>query len=258
MSYSQTPNKSRFIEVATAYHDAMTAFLDDVLGPDRIRSWLFSDEALSRNEKKYEKGMQALDQGRVARDIIDHADIPFLIRDNLHRFPDLDRAAVDRMFTISELWTNMIKHYEGRGDFVPEDTAEYATHCARVLRRCGLDDDADAVIGTSLRGTIEAPATPTNDLREQRERREWERARLSEKSPGEQTPWEQQRLAELEWQEEWDRRELVRRERKEIAQFGSDHDGLLQWFDAIPDRKERHEAALVLAELEAMSESLEE
>ena len=203
MSSSRTPNKSRFIEAATIYKDAMAAFIDGVLGSDLISSWLFSDEARSRNEKKYEKGMQALKQGKSIPDIIDFADIPFLIRENLHRFSSLNREDVNRMFAIHNLWTDMIKHYQGRGDFLPEDTAEYATHCARVLRRCGFDADADAIIGTSASEATEAPVASASDLRE---RREWERARLSEKSLDERTRWEQERLADFEWEAERERR----------------------------------------------------
>ena len=51
---------------------------------------------------------------------------------------------------------------------------------------------------------------------------------------------EQQRLADIEWEEEWERRELVRREREEIARFGDDIDGLRLWFDADEARHDRH------------------
>lgn len=240
MPSSRTPNKSRFLEAATIYRDAMVPFIDGVLGPDRIHEQLFNDEARKRNENKYDEGMRSLKQGAPVRNLIDHADIPYLIRDNLPRFSGLDSADVNRMHKIRLLWNRQIKHLNDFGDFAPEDAAEYATHCARVLRRCGLDADADAIIGTSSSEATEAPATSASDLREQRERREWDKARLAGKPSEDLTPWEQQRLAEIEWEEEWERRELVRSEREEIAGFGDDIDGLRSWFDADKARRGRH------------------
>ena len=238
MPASRTPNKSRFLEAATIYRDAMVPFIDGVLGPDRIHSHLFSDKARDLNRRKYDDGMRSLRQGKQVHELIDHADIPFLIEDNLRHFSGLDRADVSRMHEISLLWNDKIKHRDELGDFAPEDATEYATHCARVLRRCGFDADADAVIGTSSSEATEA--VTTSDLREQRERREWDKARLAEKSPDELTPWEQQRLGEIEWEEEWERRELMRSEREAIAAFGDDIDGLRGWFDADEARRDRH------------------
>lgn len=238
MPSSRTPNKSRFLEAATIYRDAMVPFIDGVLGSDRTRSHLFSDEARKRNEDKYNEGMRSLRQGTPVRNLIDQADIPFLIEDNLRHFSGLDRADVSRMHQIRLLWNDKIKHRDELGDFAPEDAAEYATHCARVLRRCGFDDDADAVIGTS--SSEAAEAVTASDLREQRERREWDKERLAGKSPEELTQWEQQRLNEIEWEEEWERRELVRSEREAIAAFGDDIGGLRIWFNADEARRDRH------------------
>ena len=240
MPSSRTPNKSRFLEAATIYRDAMVPFIDGVLGSDRIHEQLFNDEARKRNENKYDEGMRSLEQGTPVRNLIDHADIPYLIRDDLPRFSGLDSADVNRMHEIRLLWNRQIKHLNDFGDFAPEDAAEYATYCARVLRRCGLDADADAIIGTSSSEATEAPAASASDLREQRERREWDKARLAKKSPDELTQWEQERLADIAWQEEWERRELVRNEREEIARFGDDIDGLRSWFDADKARHDRH------------------
>ena len=53
------------------------------------------------------------------------------------------------------------------------------------------------------------------ELREKRERREWDKARLTSKPPEELAPWEQQRLTDIEWEEEWERREQQRLEREE-------------------------------------------
>ena len=261
MPSSRTPNKSRFLEAATIYRDAMVPFIDGVLGADRIQEQLFNDEARKRNEGKYEEGMRSLRQGTPARNLIDHADIPFLIRDDLPHFSGLDGADVNRMHEIRLLWNEKIKHLNDFGDFAPEDAAEYATHCARVLRRCGLDADADAIIGTSSSEAAEAPAASASDLREQRERREWDKARLAGKPPEELTQWEQQRLAEIEWEEEWERRELVRNERGEIAGFGDDIDGLRSWFDADKTRHDRHpseHAALLQREQERREQERKE
>ena len=226
MAPSRTPNKSRFLEAATIYRDAMVPFIDGVLGSDRIHSHLFSDKARELNRRKYDDGMRSLQQGKPVRELIDHADIPFLIEDNLRHFSGLDRADVSRMHEIRLLWNDKIKHRDELGDFAPEDATEYATHCARVLRRCGFDADADAVIGTS--SSEATVAVTTSDLREQHERREWDKARLAEKSPDELTPWEQQRLNEIEWEEEWERREqerLAQLEREERERERREREG---------------------------------
>lgn len=130
MPSSRTPNKSRFLEAATIYRDAMVPFIDGVLGSDRIRSHLFSDKARELNRRKYDDGMRSLQQGKPVRELIDHADIPFLIEDNLRHFSGLDRADVSRMHEIRLLWNDKIKHRDELGDFAPEDATEYATHCA--------------------------------------------------------------------------------------------------------------------------------
>lgn len=236
VSSSRTPNKSRFIEAATIYRDSMAPFIESILedahGAGWVSSQLLNDEARVRNPRKYEKGMRSFQEGASSGNLIDHADIPFLVRNNLPHFPGLDHADVERMQSIRKLWSDKIKHRDELGDLEPEDAAEYAALCARILRHCGLSEAADVVAGLSTSAPAQAADTP--------ERREWDKRRLSQKPAAALTSWEQQRLADIEWAEEQERLELLRRESEEIARTKQDVDGLRSWFDADPGRETRH------------------
>ena len=235
------PNRTRADNALTIYRDAMRAYIAPILerehGPDWIRSQVLNATARERNPSSYDRRLQSLQRGTPPRDLIDLAEIPFLIQDNAHLFPDLDQSDTRRMHMIRDL-RNEIQHADRAGDCAPEEAASLAGLCTLVVERCGLSDAVENIRGLSSDepggGSAEA------DLREQRERREWDKARLAGKRPEELTPLEQQRLADIEWEEEWERREFVRREREEIARFGDDIDGLRLWFDADEARHGRH------------------
>ena len=214
MSSSRTPNKSRFIEAQTIYRDAMVPFI--------------------------EEGMRSLKHGKSR---VDDADIPFLIGDNRRLFPGLNHGDVKQMRRIRELWNYKIKHPGEPGDVKPEDTMEYAALCARVLRRCGLSKDADRIVSLfSPAPSTSGPALDA-DPRKEAERREWDKQRITAKPAQARTPLEQQRLADIEFEEDWEHRELQKREFAELAQLGSDIDKRRQWFDADPGRPQRHPSA---------------
>ena len=240
MPGSRTQNKARFIEVATIYRDAMVRFIESALGTERIHSALFNDEAKERNPSKYENGMRKLKQGTPVPNLIDQTDIPHLINDNLSRLSALNSKDVDRMHAIRLLWNDKIKHFDDFGDFNSEDAVECAVLCARVLRHCGLGEVADEIVTPSAPVATGAPAATEDDSRKQRERREWDKQRLANKPTELLTMWEQQRLVDIEWEEEWERRE---QERAEIAEIGRDIDALRQWFDADAGRSQRHASA---------------
>ena len=266
MPSSRIPNKSRFLEVATIYRDAMVPFIDDALGPDRVREQLFNDEARERNLQKYEEGMRSFQQGTPVRNLIDHADIPFLIRDNLPRFSGLDRADVNRMHKIRLLWNDKIKHLNDLGDFASEDAVEYATHCARVLRRCGLDADADAIIGTSSSEAIGSAYRSSKRPPQAAQGRESNKARLASKRPQKLTWWELQHRererkegerrvrgrGQIERQgrereegrdqheREQARQARVEREQAKITEIRDDPAKLRRWFEEYGDRRKLH------------------
>ena len=237
MPGGRTPNKARFIEVATIYRDTMVLFIEKALGHKDILSQILSNEARKYNQRKYDEDSESYNQGEPIPHLIDQADIVFLIEKNLRRFPDLEHADVSWMHDIRELWNRKIKHFKKLGDLNPEDVAEYEALCARILRHCGFGETADYIVAPWSSAATEVPATMVNDFREQRERREWDKQRLANKPPDSLMMWEQQRLAEIEWEEEWERRE---QEREEIGKIGRDIDTLRRWFDADAGRSHCH------------------
>ncbi len=166
MSSSRFPNKLRFFEVATIYREAMILFIEEALESKRIHSELFNDQAKSRDSRKYAEGMRKHEQGTPVSEIIDHADIPHLVGNNLSRFSGLSHEDVDQMHSIRQLW-NDLKHDNPLGDCHPEDTADFTACCARVLHRCGLNKAADEI--TSLSSptpaiSVSAPAAAARKL----------------------------------------------------------------------------------------------
>jgi len=148
MSSGGIPNKSRFLDAAHRYRKAMLLFIEEVLGPDRIHSELFNDQAKSRDPRKYANGMRKLEQGAPVSDLIDHADIPHLIGDNLKHFSGLNRDDVKQMHSIRKLW-NDFKHDNVPDDFHSEDTEDFMACCVRVLRRCGRNEAAHEITSLS-------------------------------------------------------------------------------------------------------------
>ena len=235
------PNRNRADNALTIYRDAMRAYIAPTLerkhGPNWFRSQVLNDDARERNPNSYTRREQSLKRGTPAQNLIDLADIPFLIQENRDAFPDLDQSDTRRMHMVREL-RNEIHHADRIGDCAPEEAESLAGLCTLVVERCGLSDAVEGIRHLSSDGP--GGGSSEADLREQRERREWDKARLADKRPEELTPWEQQRLADIEWEEEWEQRELVRREREEIARFGDDIDGLRRWFNADEARHDRH------------------
>lgn len=237
------PNKNRASNALDIYRDAMRGYVAPILerkhGSDWVLSQVLNDELRERNPNSYDRRLQSLKAGTLAHNLVDLAEVPFLIRDNEDVFSDLRTADTHRMHQIRDL-RNEIQHPDREGDCTPEEAASIAGLCVLVLERCGLPDAVERIRRLSSSTPASTPAVPEAELQQQRERREWDKVRLAGKLPEELTSWEQQRLAEIEWEEEWERRELVRREREEIAGFGDDIDGLRRWFNEIPGRRERH------------------
>ena len=234
------PNRNRADNAITIYRDAMREYIAPILerqhGPNWIRSQVLNDDLRERNPRSYDQRLQSHKNGTSARNLIDLADIPFLIRNNSDAFPNLRPADAQRMHQIRDL-RNEIQHADREGDCTSEEASAIAAMCVMVLDRCRLPDAAEQIRGLSTAASTGLAAVSEAELREQRERREWDKSRLAGKSPEELTPWEQERLAEIEWEEEWELREA---ERQEITQFGDDIDGLRRWFDTNRARPKRH------------------
>lgn len=166
MANSRFQNRVRAYEALLIYHDAMIPFIEEALGPERIYSELFSDAAKSRDPRKYERGMRELDQGKAVFEVMDPADIPHLVGNNLSRFSGLNRQDVDQMHSILEFW-NDLKHNIDPKYFHPEDTADSMARCEHVLRRCGLNKAADEITSPSsptLTSSASAPAVAARKL----------------------------------------------------------------------------------------------
>ena len=140
------PNRNRADNALTIYRDAMREYIAPILerehGPDWIRSQVLNDELRERNRRSYERQLQSLKGGTPARDFIDLAEIPFLIRNNLNAFPDLSEVDVQRLQEIRRL-RNEIAHDQA-GD-MSEAAASVANLCALALERCGQTEAAERV-----------------------------------------------------------------------------------------------------------------
>ena len=209
------PNKHRADSALTIYRDAMRQYIAPILerehGPNWIRSQVLNEQARERNERSYARRLQSLESGSPPHRLIDLADIPFVIDHNHSAFPTLDRADTARMHTIRDL-RNGMQHSHGEGDCTREEADAVAGLCVLALERCGLSDAAK-----NIRGLSSAPSTPAvseADLQKERARREWDKERLSAKPDEELTPLERQRLDDIAWEEEWERREQEHQERE--------------------------------------------
>ena len=205
------PNRNRADNALTIYRDAMREYLAPILerkhGPNWIRSQVLNDDLRERNPGSYERRLQSLRAGTAARNLIDLADIPFLLRNNSDVFSGLRPADIQRTHQIRDL-RNEIQHPDRSGDCEPREADAITDLCARVLDRCGLSAAVDNVRG--LPASIGTTGSSEARSRKERERREWDKARLAGKSPEELTPWDQERLANIEWEEEWEQREQER------------------------------------------------
>ena len=209
------PNRNRADSALTIYRDAMRQYIAPILerehGPNWIRSQVLNEQARERNERSYARRLQSLESGSPPHSLIDLADIPFVIDRNPNAFPTLDRADTARMHTIRDL-RNEIHHPDAEGDCTREEADAVAGLCVLALERCGLPEAAETIRGLS--SAPSTPAAPEADLQKERARREWDKERLSAKPDEELTALERQRLDDIAWEEEWERREQER-ERQE-------------------------------------------
>ena len=209
------PNKHRADSALTIYRDAMRQYIAPILerehGPNWIRVLVLNEQARDRNERSYARRLQALDSGSPPHSLIDLAEIPFLINDNLSAFPMLRRADIARMHHIRDLRNDM-QHSHGEGDCTREEADAVVSLCVLALERFGLSEAAESI--RNLSSASPAPAVPEADLQKERARREWDKERLSKKPDEELTAPERQRLADIAWEEEWERREQERFERE--------------------------------------------
>ena len=229
------PNRNRADNALTIYRDAMREFLAPMLerkhGPGWIRSQVLNDELRERNPSSYNRRLQSLKKGTPARDLIDLAEIPFLGRNNSDVFPHLHPDDIQRMQQIRDL-RNEIQHPVHKGDCTPEEADAVIGLCGLVLGHCGLSDAVKNIRHLSSSAGEE----------KRRARHKWDKTRLANRPTAALTPWEQERLAEIEWEEEWERRKLQERELSKIARIGGDLGRLDRWFSVDEKRKGRHPA----------------
>ena len=201
------PNKHRADSALTIYRDAMRQYIAPILEREHGPNW-FRSQKLSLSDAQQ---WRALQSGSPAHGLIDLADIPFLIDDNRSAFPTLDRTDVARMHTIREL-RNSIHHFHGEGDCTREQADAIVGLCVLVLERCGLPDAVESI--RSLSAAAPASSAPETDLQKERARREWDKERLTAKPPEDLTALERQRLDDIAWEEEWERREQKQMEQE--------------------------------------------
>ena len=234
------PNRNRADNALTIYRDAMRGHVARILkrehGSDWIRIQVLNDELRKRNPSSYDRRLQSLKKGTPARDLIDLAEIPFLVRNNSDVFPHLHPADIQRMQQIRDL-RNEIQHPVHKGDCTPEEADAVIGLCGLVLGHCGLSD--------AVKNIRHLSSSVGEEKR--RARHKWDKTRLANRPTAALTPWEQERLAEIEWEEEWERRKLQKQQREkqelsEIARIGGDLGRLDRWFSADEKRKGRHPA----------------
>lgn len=128
------------------YRNEMRAYIAQILerehGPNWIHSQVLNATARERNLSGYDRRLQSLQNGASPRDLIDPAEIPFLIQDNASLFPDLDQADTRRMQEIRRL-RNELAHPH-HSTYTP-DVEAVVEQCALVLERCGLSAAAEEV-----------------------------------------------------------------------------------------------------------------
>ena len=141
MAEEGLPNRNRALSALDIYRDAMRAYIAPILerehGPDWIRSQVLNATARGRNPPSYERRLQSLQRGTPPRDLIDLAEIPFLIQDNASLFSDLDQSDTRRMQEIRRL-RNEVFHSLHDHDIYTHDVDAIVERCALVLERCGL------------------------------------------------------------------------------------------------------------------------
>ncbi len=195
------PNKHRADSALTIYRDAMRQYIAPIIerehGPNWIRSQVLNEQARERNERSYDRRLQSLESGSPPHRLIDLADIPFVIEDSHRAFPMLSDIDVHLMHTIRKLHNDIYRPYH-EGYCTRGEADAVASLCVLALERCGLSEAAENI--RSLSSANPASAAPEADLQKERARREWDK--------------ERQRLNDIAWEEEWERRERERLDRK--------------------------------------------
>ena len=210
------PNKHRADSALTIYRDAMRQYIASILEREHGPNW-FRSEKLTLSDAQQRRALQS---GSPVHGLIDLADIPFLIDDNRSAFPTLDRTDVAWMHTVRDL-RNSIHHFHGEGDCTREQADAIVGLCVLVLERCGLSDAVESI--RSLSAAEPASPAPETDSQKERARREWDKGRLSRKPDEELTALERQRLDDIAWEEEWERREQERWEQERLEQERREH-----------------------------------
>ena len=198
------PNRTRADNALKIYLDAMREYVALILkrahGSDWADSQLLTEQLKRRSPDDYERLRLALKAGKVPQHLIDFPDLSRLIDANRKSFTAMRNDDVTRVHSIRDL-RNELQHFDQPGDCSPGLASAIVMHCTRTLKRCSLHDAVERIEQLTLTVPTSSNTTSDVDQQEQRERREWDKARLAGKPSEELTPWEQQRLSEIEWEE---------------------------------------------------------
>lgn len=142
------PNRCHADGALTIYRDAMRQYIASILeeedGPDWIFEHVLTEAAERRNWKSYRQRVQSLGEGTHPQNLIDLADIPFLIDDNKDLFPAIQEVEIERMKMIRDL-RNELQHPHRPGDCTTYDAKAIANLCAAALEQCGLLEAAHRI-----------------------------------------------------------------------------------------------------------------
>ena len=149
MSSDSFPNRCHADSALIIYRDAMRRYIAPILeeeyGPDWIFEQVLTGEARKRNWRSYQQRRQSLLGGTPPQDLIDLADIPFLINDNKDPlFPMIQDVDIKRMRLIRDL-RNELQHSDRPGDCTTYDARAIANLCAAALEHCGLLEAANRI-----------------------------------------------------------------------------------------------------------------
>ena len=170
------PNRNRALSALDIYLDAMRGYVAQALareyGADWIDSQVLNATAREHSPSSYERRLQSLQRGTPPRDLIDLAEIPFLIQDNASLFSDLDQSDTRRMQEIRRL-RNEVFHSLHDHDVYTHDVDAIVERCALVLERCGLPAAAEEVrrlarTATDAKPTAADASSPQQGERERR------------------------------------------------------------------------------------------
>ena len=175
MTSSGVPNKDRAEGALSVYRDAMRQYIAPILEEEYGLEWFISQvltkEARKPNQKRHQQLRQSLLlDGTPPQDLIDVADIPYLIQNNRHSFNDLRRADIERMDSIRSL-RNELNHTGHAGDCTPSYADAVVGLCGLVLERCDLLDAVERIRRLSPMEPARRVGTTAEALSEERRRR---------------------------------------------------------------------------------------